>query len=77
MANGASTLEGKMGRVAHVRAMLGKCESVGLTPSETIMLRGEVAGLAAKIARVNARIGRDAVSLSSFARNAGAAAVAV
>jgi hypothetical protein len=77
MAKGASTLEGKMGRVAHVRTMLGKSESVGLTPSETIILRGEVASLAARIARANARIGRDAVSLSSFAKNAGATAVAV
>ena len=40
---------------AHDQGFLEKCGDGGLTPSESIMLKGEVAGLAAKIARVNAR----------------------
>ena len=66
-----------MGKIARIRKGLEKSESVGLNASEMIVLRGEIAGLAAKVARVNALAQREVVSLSSFAKMAGAPAVAV
>ena len=67
------------GRMGRTRAMLEKAVGEGMSPSESIMLKGDLACLAARIAKVNARVGREVVSLSPYARLAKdpAAAIAV
>jgi hypothetical protein len=65
-------------RTAQTQALLGKALSAGLTAPESSYLNGELSRLAAAIARVNARAGRQAVEMSPYAkvaRDAGTSAV--
>ena len=61
-------MKAEAGRVSHARALLAQAVETGLTPAETILLRGELACLAARVARVNARAGREVVTLSRLSR---------
>jgi hypothetical protein len=66
------------GRVSNMREMLNRATSGGLSPAERIVLRGQVACLAAKVARLNADLGREVAALSPMALGArdGASATA-
>lgn len=57
-------------RVSTVRELLSKAAERGLTASESIMLKGELARIEARVAAVNARIGTTVVELGPFARMA-------
>ncbi len=64
--------------IARTRALLVKSLSTGLTTPESDNLNGELTRLAKCIARVNARLGRQAVEMSPYAKlasDAGASAV--
>lgn len=78
MAKGAVAVR-ERGRVSNMREMIRKSTSGGLSPAERIALRGEVACLAAKVARLNAHLGREVVALSPMALGArdGVSATAV
>ena len=63
-----------------VRSLLAKAEGGELLPVEQILLRGEFARLDARIASINARMGRTVVEVGPCAGaldEAGAAAAAV
>ena len=77
MTNTASAVREGTGRVARMRGLIEKSVTTGLSTSESIMLKGEIAALSAKIARVNALAGRDVVSLGAYARVARDAGAAV
>jgi hypothetical protein len=77
VANMTSVVREGTGRIGRMRGLLEKSVTAGLTTSESIMLKGEIASLAAKVARVNALAGRDVVSLGAYARVAKDAGVAV
>jgi len=58
----------KASRVAGTRALLEKAVSAGISPEENIILKGDLAHLSARVARLNAFFGRDVVELSPFAK---------
>jgi hypothetical protein len=68
VANATSAVREGTGRVARMRGLLEKSVATGLSTSESIVLKGEIASLSARIARVNALVGRDVVSLGAYAR---------
>ena len=63
----ARVLRQRAGRISRTRGVLEKAVSEGLSSSESIMLKGDLACLSARVARVNARVGRDVVALSAYA----------
>jgi hypothetical protein len=74
----ATGTRGGATRTAQTQALLSKAVSTGLTAPEASYLNGELSRLAASIARVNARAGRQVVEMSPYAkvaRDAGASAV--
>jgi len=58
------------GKVSAIRELLAKAGRDGLTSSEAIELKGELARLQARVAAVNARFGRTVVELGPSARSA-------
>ncbi len=60
----------RAGKVSVVRELLEKADREGLSASESILLKGELARLKARIAAVNARCGMKVVELGPFAGKA-------
>lgn len=63
----SATLE-QTSMMANTRSLLEKAVGGGITPAESIFLAGELARLTSRMARVNARIGGEVVSLSPYAK---------
>ncbi len=59
--------------VTQTRELLRKAAAGRLSADDTARLRGEMAGLAEKVARLNARFGRQVASLSEAALSAASA----
>jgi hypothetical protein len=77
VANTTTVVREGTGRIARMRGLIEKSVTTGLSTSESIMLKGEIASLSARIARVNGLVGRDVVSLGAYARVAKDANAAV
>lgn len=77
MTRGTRGDEGNAVRIARIRQLMHKSLVAGLTPSESASLKAELDRTAARIARVNARLGAAAVEMSPFARLVEGAPVAV
>lgn len=54
-------------RMSRVRLLLGKAAAGGLSGGERILLKGELARIAALVARVNTLAGGEAVRLGPYA----------
>ncbi len=62
------TKRGNRRKMSEIRVLLEKAGRGGLTPTESIFLRGEIARLESRVATVNSRVGREVVQIGPYAR---------
>ena len=61
-------VEEKQGQMSRMRSLLAKAVTEGLTPSERIYLKGDIARLNERIAKVNDRIGGEVATVSPYVK---------